>query len=116
MLLLCAFMNYMSLFAYVSASEITKYDALPTSTTIEHNDAIFNIKTDTAVKNGTIGINTFGKFNVTQGDTVNLNLINQQNKLVNLVFDNSASQIDGIDDSYNGRNERFDKKFRTCRR
>ncbi len=104
MLLLCAFMNYMSLFAYVSASEITKYDALPTDTTIdrriEQNNAIFDIKTSTAVKNGTIGINTFSKFNVSQGDTVNLNLIDQQNKLVNLVFDSSASQIDGIVNSY----------------
>ena len=72
-----------------------------TATTIENsNPHIFNISTTTTNGAGDIGINTFGKFNVSEGDTANLNLINQQNKLVNLVFDSSASQIDGIVNSY----------------
>ena len=73
-----------------------------TGTTIDNaaNPHIFNISTTTSIGSGNIGLNTFGKFNVSEGDTANLNLINQQNKLVNLVFDSSASQIDGIVNSY----------------
>ncbi|MBO6280891.1 MAG: leukotoxin LktA family filamentous adhesin [Alphaproteobacteria bacterium] len=72
-----------------------------TATTIENNNPhIWNISTTTTNGAGTVGLNTFGKFNVSEGDTANLNLINKQNKLVNLVFDSSASQIDGIVNSY----------------
>lgn len=73
-----------------------------TNTTIDNaaNPHIFNISTTTTNGAGNVGLNTFGKFNVSEGDTANLNLINQQNKLVNLVFDSSASQINGIVNSY----------------
>ncbi len=73
-----------------------------TATDIAHapDSNIWNISTTTTNGAGDIGINTFGKFNVSEGDTANLNLINQQDKLVNLVFDSSASQIDGIVNSY----------------
>ena len=88
--------------AIAEATEINQ-NGVPfqTNTTIENsNPHIFNISTTTTNGAGDIGINTFGKFNVSEGDTANLNLINQQNKLVNLVFDSSASQIDGIVNSY----------------
>lgn len=88
--------------AIADATEINQ-NGVPfqTATTIENsNPHIFNISTTTTNGAGDIGINTFGKFNVSEGDTANLNLINQQNKLVNLVFDSSASQIDGIVNSY----------------
>ncbi|MBQ8672259.1 MAG: filamentous hemagglutinin N-terminal domain-containing protein [Alphaproteobacteria bacterium] len=88
--------------AVADATEINQ-NGVPfqTNTTIENNNPhIFNISTTTTNGAGDIGINTFGKFNVSEGDTANLNLINQQNKLVNLVFDSSASQIDGIVNSY----------------
>ncbi|MBQ6471331.1 MAG: leukotoxin LktA family filamentous adhesin, partial [Victivallales bacterium] len=85
----------------VFASEINQ-NGVPfkTATTIEQNGNLFNISTKTTNHAGDIGINTFGRFNVSQGDTVNLNLINQQNKLVNLVFDSSATQIDGVVNSF----------------
>ena len=88
----------------VFGATITKYDNLPTNTTIEKDTAkaIWNIQTTTTAKGGTIGVNTFSKFNVDKGDIVNLHLINSQNKLVNLVFDNSASQINGIVNSFKG--------------
>ena len=88
----------------VIGAEITKYDKLPTNTKIEKDaaKAIWNIQTTTTAKGGTIGVNTFSRFNVDKGDIVNLRLINQQNKLVNLVFDSSASQINGIVNSYKG--------------
>ena len=87
--------------AIALASEINQ-NGVPfqTATSIEQNGHIFNISTTTTNSAGDIGLNTFGKFNVSQGDTVNLNLIHQQEKLVNLVFDSSASQIDGIVNSY----------------
>ena len=72
----------------------------PTATKITPSVNGYNIETATTVKNGTIGINSFNRFNVGQGDVVNLNLINNQNKLVNLIFDNSPSQINGIVNSY----------------
>ena len=93
-------------FSYTSpvalyASEINQ-NGVPfqTATTINQKNNIFNITTTTTNAAGNVGINTFGKFNVSQGDIVNLNLINAQNKLVNLIFDSSASQIDGIVNSY----------------
>ena len=94
-------MTFTSAPVVVNASEINQ-NGVPyqTETTIQQNNNIFNISTTTTNGKGDIGVNTFGKFNVSQGDTVNLNLINAQNKLVNLVFDNSASQIDGIVNSY----------------
>lgn len=88
--------------AVADATEINQ-NGVPfqTNTTIENNNPhIFNISTTTTNGAGNIGLNTFGKFNVSEGDTANLNLINQQDKLVNLVFDSSASQIDGIVNSY----------------
>lgn len=54
----------------------------------------FDIHTNTTV--GDIGVNAFNKFDVGQGDTVNLHLNNEQNKLFNLIYDKSASQIDGV--------------------
>ena len=88
--------------AVADATEINQSGVpFQTSTTIENiNPHIFNISTTTTNGAGDIGINTFGKFNVSEGDSANLNLINKQNKLVNLVFDSSASQIDGIVNSY----------------
>lgn len=59
-----------------------------------------DITTGTTVKNGTIGVNSFGRFNVGEGDIVNLQLQNSQNKLVNLIFDSFASQINGVVNSY----------------
>ncbi|MBR3676075.1 MAG: leukotoxin LktA family filamentous adhesin, partial [Alphaproteobacteria bacterium] len=88
--------------AVAEATEINQSGVpFQTSTTIENNNPhIWNISTTTTNGAGTVGLNTFGKFNVSEGDTANLNLINKQNKLVNLVFDSSASQIDGIVNSY----------------
>ncbi|MEE6206858.1 MAG: leukotoxin LktA family filamentous adhesin [Alphaproteobacteria bacterium] len=89
--------------AMADASEINQ-DGVPfkTATDIQHNGNIFDISTTTTNGSGDIGLNTFGKFNVSQGDVANLNLINKQDKLVNLVFDSSASQINGIVNSYKG--------------
>ncbi len=88
--------------AVADATEINQ-NGVPfqTATKIENNNPhIWNISTTTTNGAGNVGLNTFGKFNVSGGDTANLNLINKQNKLVNLVFDSSASQIDGIVNSY----------------
>ena len=83
--------------AAMASSEITKNTGnFKTETDILNTGNVYNIKTETSVKGGTIGINSFDKFNVGKGDIVNLNLINSQNKLVNLIFDNSPSQINGI--------------------
>ena len=89
--------------AVAEASDINQ-NGVPfkTATDIQQNGNIFNISTTTTNSAGDIGLNTFGKFNVSQGDVANLNLINQQDKLVNLVFDSSASQINGIVNSYKG--------------
>ena len=86
----------------VFATEITKYTTLPTNTNIEQvaGKNIWNITTQTTAKNGTIGFNNFAKFNVSKDHIVNLRLINQQNKLVNLIFDSQASQINGIVNSF----------------
>ena len=95
------FVSFSSAPMVANASKINQ-NGVPykTETTITQNNNIFNISTTTTNSKGDIGVNTFGKFNVSQGDTVNLNLINAQNKLVNLVFDSSASQINGIVNSY----------------
>ena len=86
---------------FVWASEIYQNGApFQTDTGITYNNNITNISTTTTNQAGTVGINTFGKFNVTQGDIVNFNLINNQSKLANLIFDSSASQINGIVNSY----------------
>ena len=87
----------------LAASEIFVQDGkFATRTTVQNNGNLYNIHTNTTAGGGTIGINAFNKFNVGQGDTVNLNLINNQNKLVNLIYDNSPSQINGIVNSYMG--------------
>ena len=93
--------------AVADATEINQSGVpFKTVTDIAHapDSNIWNISTTTTNGAGTVGLNTFGKFNVSEGDTANLNLINKQNKLVNLVFDSSASQINGIVNSYkNGK-------------
>ena len=93
-------------FSYTSpvalyASEINQ-NGVPfqSATTINQNNNVYDISTTTTNAAGNVGINTFGKFNVSQGDIVNMNLINAQNKLVNLIFDSSPSQINGIVNSY----------------
>ncbi|MBO6289355.1 MAG: leukotoxin LktA family filamentous adhesin, partial [Alphaproteobacteria bacterium] len=87
--------------AVADATEINQ-NGVPfkTVTDIAHapDSNIWNISTSTT--SGDIGINTFGKFNISEGDIANLNLSAQQNKLANLVFDSSASQINGIVNSY----------------
>ena len=89
--------------AVADASEINQTGVpYATATSIQHSGNVFNISTTTTNGAGDVGLNTFGKFNVSEGDVANLNLINQQDKLVNLVFDSSASQIDGIVNSYKG--------------
>lgn len=97
--LLLTFISYNFSMA-VFATEINLNPSLRTDTTINQVDNIWNIQTNTAVSGGKIGINSFNRFNVDSGHTVNLNLINQQSKLVNLIFDNSPSQINGIVNSY----------------
>ena len=82
------------------AADISVGGPLPTDTSVLTNGNITNIQTNTIVGSGQIGINSFNRFNVNQGDIVNLNLINNQNKLVNLIFDSSASQINGVVNSY----------------
>ena len=95
------FVGFTTVPVAVSASEINQNNVpFKTETTIEQNNNVFNISTTTTNSKGDIGVNSFGKFNLSQGDMANLNLINDQNKLVNLVFDDSASQIDGIVNSY----------------
>ena len=91
--------------AVADATEINQ-NGVPfkTVTDIAHapDSNIWNISTSTT--SGDIGINTFGKFNISEGDIANLNLSAQQKKLANLVFDSSASQINGIVNSYkNGK-------------
>ncbi len=90
---------------FASATEINQTGVpIKTDTNIVTNGNITDITTNTAIKGGTVGVNTFGKFNVSKGDIVNLNLINGQNKLVNLIYDSSPSQINGIINSYmNGK-------------
>lgn len=99
-ILVSAFCLYNTSLA-VYATEINQTGVpFQTATTINQNGNIFNISTTTTNSAGNVGVNSFGKFNVSNGDTVNMNLINAQNKLVNLIFDSSASQINGIVNSY----------------
>ncbi len=97
--LICAFLVNQSLISALAA-DISVGGPLPTDTSVLTNGNITNIQTNTTVGSGQIGINSFNRFNVNQGDIVNLNLVNGQNKLVNLIFDNSASQINGVVNSY----------------
>ena len=99
------FVCLVAAFCSASATVINQSGVpIKTDTNIVTNGNITDITTNTAVKGGTIGVNTFGKFNVSKGDIVNLHLINGQNKLVNLIYDSSPSQINGIINSYmNGK-------------
>ena len=100
----CVSNTSMAVFATVITEIHQNGVPFKTDTLINTVGNITNIQTNTTAKNGTIGVNTFGRFNVGQGHIVNLNLINQQNKLVNLIFDSSASQIHGIVNSYKNGN------------
>lgn len=103
-LIICGTLFFTTVLAVVAA-DITQ-DGVPfkTDTLINTNNNVTNIETNTAVNNGTVGVNTFGKFNVNEGDIVNLNLINNQTKLVNLIYDSNPSRINGIVNSYmNGK-------------
>jgi len=85
----------------VFASEITTTGTpFNTNTKIINRGNQYDITSGTTFKNGTVGLNNFSRFNVTRGDIVNLNLTGNQNKLVNLVFDDKASTINGIVNSY----------------
>ncbi len=82
------------------AAQIVVSNTYKTETTVTPDNSIYKIQTKTTTGSGTIGINSFDKFNVYSGDTVNFDLIGSQNKLVNLIYDNSPSQINGIINSY----------------
>lgn len=69
-----------------------------TATSVVQTGSTYAITTGTNV--GDMGVNSFSRFNVGNGSTVNLNLTSVQNKLLNLINDTSASQIDGIVNSY----------------
>ena len=97
--LLVVFLNF-SLCPVVLAADIQIGGPLPTDTNMVTSGNTTNIFTNTTVNGGQTGINSFNKFNVYEGDIVNLNLINGQNKLVNLIYDSSASQINGVVNSY----------------
>lgn len=84
----------------ILAADISLGGPLKTNTNVNTLGNITDISTNTSVNGGKTGINSFGRFNVNNGDIVNLNLINNQNKLVNLIFDDSASQINGVVNSY----------------
>ncbi len=72
-----------------------------TNTTVTPNGAnTWDVQTTTTAKGGTVGVNSFKQFDVNNGQTINLNLIHQQQQLLNLVFDSKASQINGIVNSY----------------
>lgn len=69
-----------------------------TATNVVQAGSTYNISTNTNF--GNMGVNSFNRFNVGNGTTVNLNLTPVQNKLLNLIYDSSASQIDGVVNSY----------------
>lgn len=69
-----------------------------TATSVVPTGSTYNVTTGTNF--GDMGVNSFSRFNVGNGSTVNLNLTSVQNKLLNLIYDSSASQIDGIVNSY----------------
>ena len=96
---------FCSVILFANAVEINQNNVpIKTNTDIEINGNITDIKSNTTVGGGSVGVNTFGKFNVANGEVVNLHLIGSQTKLINLIYDNSPSQINGIVNSYmNGK-------------
>ncbi len=98
--LACTFAINQSSLTALALTDIQVGGPLKTDTTLSTSGNMTDITTNTTVKNGEIGVNSFSRFNVGQGDIVNLQLQNSQNKLVNLIFDSSASQINGIVNSY----------------
>ena len=96
---------FCSVILFANAVEINQNNVpIKTNTDIEINGNITDIKSNTTVGGGSVGVNTFGKFNVENGEVVNLHLIGSQTKLINLIYDSSPSQINGIVNSYmNGK-------------
>ena len=96
---------FCSVILFANAVEINQNNVpIKTNTEIVTNGNITNIKSNTTVSGGSVGVNTFGKFNVANGEVVNLHLIESQTKLINLIYDSSPSQINGIVNSYmNGK-------------
>ncbi len=79
----------------VSASDITTKDDDPnkkTNTTIDNSNGRYKVTTTTT--RGVNAFNSFGKFSVTAGDTVDLHLPQNTQNLINLVWDAQA-MIDG---------------------
>lgn len=68
-----------------------------TKTTVDNNGNIYDVRTSTV--SGSTGFNSFKKFDVNSGTTVNLYLPDNTSNLVNLIRD-SATNIDGILNSY----------------
>ena len=96
---------FCSVILFANAVEINQNNVpIKTNTDIKINGNITDIKSNTTVNGGSVGVNTFGKFNVANGEVVNLHLIGSQTKLINLIYDSSPSQINGIVNSYmNGK-------------
>lgn len=96
---------FCSVILFANAVEINQNNVpIKTNTDIKINGNITDIKSNTTVSGGSVGVNTFGKFNVANGEVVNLHLIGSQTKLINLIYDSSPSQINGIVNSYmNGK-------------
>lgn len=96
---------FCSVILFANAVEINQNNVpIKTNTDIKITGNITDIKSNTTVSGGSVGVNTFGKFNVANGEVVNLHLIGSQTKLINLIYDSSASQINGIVNSYmNGK-------------
>ena len=68
-----------------------------TATTLDMNGATTDIRTTTI--NGNAGFNSFSRFHVFEGNTVNLHLPQDTSALVNMVHD-EASTIDGVLNAY----------------
>lgn len=96
---------FCSVILFANAVEINQNNVpIKTNTEIVTNGNHTDIKSNTTVSGGSVGVNTFGKFNVANGEVVNLHLIGTQTKLINLIYDSSPSQINGIVNSYmNGK-------------
>ena len=96
---------FCSVILFANAVEINQNNVpIKTNTDIVTNGNHTDIKSNTTVGGGSVGVNTFGKFNVANGEVVNLHLIGSQTKLINLIYDSSPSQINGIVNSYmNGK-------------
>ena len=96
---------FCSVILFANAVEINQNNVpIKTNTEIVTNGNHTDIKSNTTVSGGSVGVNTFGKFNVANGEVVNLHLIGSQTKLINLIYDSSPSQINGIVNSYmNGK-------------